>query len=1184
MSTFNINALKDKSLDVDPDLRFMALEDFRKGLPAEKANTPNQAIEAFIPVLFRLLKDENSYVQNSAVKSFEPIIGFISDKALIKMVQGLFSLAVIDQSDSTRGLKSFTTSIPTMTLKSLLNSPILLDKKDVCRKIMEFVLPKTKELSVTIDVVEILADLTKNLSYVLVKDEIYNLLVYLLDLIVNHKGIISKRSIASFEYLFKYVKDSDIKTKILTLIQRVSDVLVKFQLYSIAFKNKVSVNDKLVQDVFGEVVQALDINQSSIDLDDFDYDSLVELNIIREQSLTLLADMLDILTPFYDKVFDIIFHFLSFNPLQRDDLDTFIDSDDDIDFEDEEEIEDNFGDDDNSWKLRLKSCEILQLCISESSLFFPKLSQSLVSKIPVDDTNDLVSNEALKTFISIASTFSTSDDERFTYIKSRVSGILQIKSKIGQFPTLFALIKEMNRFQDGTIISDTFSSFKSLTINSRGASEYLSFYNSVLDTYVREGALSNSTVDFMANDLISALDEKGISVLTEIMRTLKKLLKNPNSIFICNDLVVELKVALLSKVSNARTYSSDFIQNCIDVVAVLATTIVKNDVEIVDVLWNCLSNEILSKTSLEALLVIYSSESTISGAISLSELSRLISKGDESTYILALDLAYLVIPKTTLSTDDIIDVILRRKGENDIGRIFAVLNLIFVQGRMSPKYLQEIIEFSISLVNSGTIKIDDNSFFEFIGNVSRAQSDLFFDLSQHLNFNLESSSKALAIVCVGAQLNNEIEKAEQLFLQQADSFLFSIQFLGYVGKYIPFKNISALDFFKLLNNVNDEATKEAIAVAIGNFTLKNITEGLDILLENFSATDSKNSIFLITSFRLILPDCTKEQLESIWKKVWSETKKLPFDHSVCLQLRSIGDLLGDIVVQHNVLVYSILEKYGDNTISEFNFTEIYTISVVLKQLINKLDNSEESLSILEKLIRISAYWTDLLSIDIRQLVIGNFLTALHTIPSIVLCHLQSLILPQLYKQLSAEEKFKKIISMGPSKYILDEGLEIRKLTYEFLYALLSFANETLTQYNISLYEIGINIVNKGLKDEQVDIIVLACINIINFLNNHEQEFVDIILSGDGEILISIIGSLKKSLDKKLSDKASSQETENHQERMKAVTKSSKRLARSIDTLQCILPPAAELAWSEYIVNLKTKYSIYYMSSEDDYSK
>ena len=120
MHDINFNILKDRAMDVDPDIRFMALEDLRKFLQDESAaltrTTLNQSLENFFPILLNMLNDQNPDVQTQAIKSFEPMVKYLSNETFSKLVKKLFAL-VQQNSSSTgnvTGMKSFTVSVLTL--------------------------------------------------------------------------------------------------------------------------------------------------------------------------------------------------------------------------------------------------------------------------------------------------------------------------------------------------------------------------------------------------------------------------------------------------------------------------------------------------------------------------------------------------------------------------------------------------------------------------------------------------------------------------------------------------------------------------------------------------------------------------------------------------------------------------------------------------------------------------------------------------------------------------------------------------------------------------------------------------------------------------------------------------------------------------------------------------------------
>lgn len=127
--------------------------------------------------------------------------------------------------------------------------------------------------------------------------------------------------------------------------------------------------------------------------------------------------------------------------------------------------------------------------------------------------------------------------------------------------------------------------------------------------------------------------------------------------------------------------------------------------------------------------------------------------------------------------------------------------------------------------------------------------------------------------------------------------------------------------------------------------------------------------------------------------------------------------------------------------------------------------------------------------------------------------------------------------------MFDDGLEIRKLCYEFIYSVISLENAVIKKYNINLEKIASKIIEVGLIDTQTDITVLACINLTNYIELHKDSAVELITRDGGNAFTTMINNLKKQLSKKLSAKASTQDSESHQERIKSIIKLSKKFAQ-----------------------------------------
>ena len=124
------------------------------------------------------------------------------------------------------------------------------------------------------------------------------------------------------------------------------------------------------------------------------------------------------------------------------------------------------------------------------------------------------------------------------------------------------------------------------------------------------------------------------------------------------------------------------------------------------------------------------------------------------------------------------------------------------------------------------------------------------------------------------------------------------------------------------------------------------------------------------------------------------------------------------------------------------------------------------------------------NIDIKVLVMKTLINILHKTPEIINKTMQ-MVLETIISELKQYDSFKKIIPMGPYKYVVDEGVEIRKLAFEMIYSLIN--NDAIALDR----EFYINaIIDRGLVDPEFDIINLAYISLgklvqkaPQFLNN-----------------------------------------------------------------------------------------------------
>ncbi|ODV79842.1 TIP120-domain-containing protein [Suhomyces tanzawaensis NRRL Y-17324] len=1245
MQDINLKVLIDKALDVDPDLRFMALEDYRKYLESSKPQPSNlggyNAIEGFIPTLFRLLQDHNSDVQSQAIKSFAPTVRYLSNEATLKVIDQLYTLILQENAKSRdKGqFKSFTTSIPNMALRSIFDttnehpegqedskktrSNSKFDAK-LARAIINKLLPQLIKNDITYDSIEILIDLIKNLGSSLTSDELYNLSLFLIEISFKEAGIISKRSIHGFSLLFKHVvREQDLNNSIRSihnhdLKQGSRDtIIIKSQLYSVLMSSPLLIEAELLSEIFKEISLNLKLSQELNHDEDLDYDRLLEDNLIREDSLFVLNNLVksnNDISNFENEIFKIIKFFITYNPLfHEDDDDEMLDMDDDdkdIEFSDEENEADGDDDDDGSWKLRMRSSILIRSFLNKFPSSIDLIYLGIFNQIPIDDRNELVFNEAIKAVIFIIDNTLERRDESFQFIEKKIVDKLLVNTQHNQLPKVLKLIESLNRFDEKALVETTFSKFKQLQLVTDGSLHYLNFYRNVLEVSAKQDSLSDPIVEYIAGDLVKSLDNKSFNVIIESIKISNMLYKNANRGKITKSQIELIVNSLVTKVENNKVYSSDLVQLSIQSLGELLLNNLYSDyAKLIKVFKKSICGETTVRVTLETLIQLSSVNHEIFDADDfqhnlLERLNELIVSRDESIQNLAMSLLVHLLNKAKFDVNadsglvgNLITVLTTSDSSalNDSDNVFEILTTLYSKTAFSLEDTNLIISSIITLVNSEKIQRNNQWFNSLISNLAHDNPVIYERFKLELNLGNQVSSKILAIVCVENNLHDQVAQYEELLLRLIENkssrsptsseLAFSIQFLGNVGESRPLEKVNITHLLQLVDETklnHEDAVKKTAATAIGRLVKYSVSEQFENLMDYYQQPSFERSrSYLVQSFKVFLNELDEAHLDTLWKQVWLVLRTLEFDHSLCGELRNSGDLLSEIALRKESYINEIIAN-SENELSNVDSSSslvstslVYTTIVISKKLLNKLQPSESNSIILKSLVSLSIKWLAILNIDIKQLIIGNLLTGLHSQPSLILENLKVLILPSVFDQLKAKPEFKKTIPMGPYKFVIDEGLEIRKLCYEFLYTLISLDSSELKGSTIDLYEILVNIINQGLVDEQNDIIVLACLNLINFVTSHESFFRSLILLNDGDLSTKIITNVQVQLNKKLSAKASSQDVESYEEKIKSIVKLSKQVYQIVHSYDGLQDQKIPLEWNELIMDIKGRFPTFY---------
>ncbi|RLV95002.1 Cullin-associated NEDD8-dissociated protein 1 [Spathaspora sp. JA1] len=1229
MPDLNIRALKDKAMDVDPDIRFMALEDFRKGLETDSGNQNSGQLESFFPTLLKLLDDQNPDVQNQAVKSFEPMVRYLSNDGLLSLIKSLFALVPLAGSNNTTSTnKSFTISIPNMALRSLFaqsnsrdNSDFVSDKLStsnyrfnvlVARTIMDYLIPQITSREVTIDTVELLIDLVTEIGYVLNENEVLKLSLYLVQVAFKETGIIGKNSIVALEKIFALTKEVTTVEAVLQEVKRVeqatstSDRLFhSFQLYSVCLKRGIKPSTNTINEIYDAIVATLNVQNVEITEDDddieedVDFDAVLQENLLKDEAFTTLINLVSqgyLPVELGEQVFELIKIFLRYDPLNSDSYDDFDnEDDDDIEFSDDEL--DGAADEENdcSWKLRAKASILVPPFLKEFPSSLGLFSETILPILPIEDSNDQVISEAVRAAVSIINSTSENDLKNIqAIIPIIISRLETIREE--QFPVFLKLIESFNRFQYVELAEATFACFNKRNITTSGSLDYLQFYSSVLESY---DTLPTMVIEYIADDFITNLSDKSFNMISETVKSLTLLFNHANANKISEYYSSKIVDGLILKIQNNKLYTSDLVRLCITALGeILCHGLSQENEKIFEVFKISISNESTSKVTVDVLNEILSSEAVISKEYALfimEKSSTLIISSNEATSKASLILLNNIIqriPPSELKGDielqNLIEL-LRVSTKEVYKYVFQACNYLSVHIFSSEIYRMRLLQTIIQLVNEGNIEVGDESFFEFVKTSCNFDKGLFSYLQSNLDSSSETSARILAICALGNNLDQEIKARIDLFQKFAKSdfnnkqFIPVLRFLGYIGKERDIRPVSINVLLDLLKNekLTNEVVISSASSTLGLIASRDISSSLKSFANNYKSNDSNIRGYLMDALKIVVDNCSAQESEKvcdfIWKLIFNFS--IQFDKCSISELRKSGEVLGKIITLSSSKRGLLLEYCKKQPA----LREVYLILVIIKSLLSSTEISEGYDEFLSSLIKSSISWIDIINIDIRQIVVGNLLTGLHNKPLSVLPNLNDSLLPKIFQQLKAEDAFKKVITMGPYKYVMDQGLEIRKLSYEFIYTLISLESSTLEQYNVSIETIFNNIINVGLSDDQADITVLSCINLIHLISNHDSDAMVVIINNKDGLFNTMIKNLNLQLGKKLSAKASAQDNESYQERIKSIVKLSKKFNQIIEKVYSTNPEIIGLikAWRVYCQDLRTQFQIYYNSTESE---
>lgn len=1246
--SFNVKSLEDPARDVDPDLRYMALEDFQKSLNNPKIQV--KGVAAFIPTLFKLLHDPISDVQNQAVQAFAPLVRHIDDTETVRVVNELYT-----EADKAQNQSKFTTSVPNLALRSIFQNSHARFGKQLSRVTIDTLLPQIlQQGSMTLSRIEILIDLIKSLGSVLTLEEIFTIFRALMTCAFSEHGIVSKRSIVAIDVLLSHVKlacsgqillqRQFIDTSLLDMISlfrqqeisisanRTIFTLSQTVLAHVRTSRLCLLTSLTVDLLFSLISEKLNLSDlaSDEDVEDLDIDLLAEKNFLRNEALSTLSILIPCISfegfigPYLPSLVLLLELFANYDPLGDQDQDDYdIDDDEDIDFSDDENIEQDSLDGSDGLASMLRSLALIALGQLLSS-DLPVLQTILKSKLGAQMVNAIgdkaaeVSNEAIADTVLTLRLLSnpcrkgepynnstnaldpTFAQEYVPLIEKQVFENLLTVNGIARLPKLEVLletlISSMAPFLSTDFMTSLMSRLVELKVSLHSHPELIGLYGVVLDTYPLDQI---SNLQFLLSDLAEAL--KGQRAYNSSISKFLHVCK----VFYCKKPLSEVQSTVanekffrtIAERVNSRQYSSDVRQQLLGNISELLIQIPiteENQILAVKTFSESLNYEVTVAYTIECLNQICERNSELFDSMDLSvliieKLSTYLGAGDSALYGSSLTLVQTIFERTTYNGDIEVIRMLNQKlltllsASSDphlINKALFSLGYILEYLKADEASVEAILNVVIHFISVDNDEIKSYS-LEFLArklsvNNLMGGNSLYNLALNRLDLSKFMSAKFIAIIVDECNLTIEIAKIEDTVLsclQIKDTgklFVFGVHFLGCISSGSKATKLTFDDFLSIINNGFSEMVSLAAARALGLSVFSDFDAQLPVLLncfQNLSNTNDQKKSLLLLSIKLILEqhtiDTKRPALSLIWDTIVIAVSNFSYDfnHDDVPVLKLAGEILSMVASLDNTQDYQskIYENFNSPAVLCGNNSLVYVMIVVTKMLLSDYKGEFN-----EKIIEQVISHLPKQNLDLKLAIISTILTGVYNKSTTIATVADDVILPLIFDELSAKDEFKKVIPMGPYKYVVDEGLEVRKLCYELINAMIS-VSDTFTQdqyLHVNKVRIIEVLLAKGLNDSENDIINLAAENLIQIIQNDHFFLTQI------SNLQELIHSLAKLLSRNLRSKATTQEAESHGDTLRAIIRLSKVINNAL-----VSDSALTSEWSHYYNDLKTRHQL-----------
>jgi len=410
----------------------------------------------------------------------------------------------------------------------------------------------------------------------------------------------------------------------------------------------------------------------------------------------------------------------------------------------------------------------------------------------------------------------------------------------------------------------------------------------------------------------------------------------------------------------------------------------------------------------------------------LVELPQLINEQDLHVAQLAMHLAVLALEAKILTNDNVTQRILSLVQSPLLqgAALKTLLQYFNTLVKIYPaKYKETARALTQQRIYSGEAE-DRNE----IHNIAKCLAELTFSWA---------NSDQTRIEPVLEQMLKDSEHSEHEKVKQ-----FSLLTLGELGRRVslgPKVVQQQISQFK----TQSEDIKVSAAIGLGLTAAGNIVEVLPILLNNLSHDDAQGNYLTLIAIRQASVDSDVKQLNDIAEDLYDELQK--FSGALEEGTRNVlAECLGRTVVARPTLCKKLQERcsHEDHRIRQ---TQLSTAKYACHL---------QELDILPFLTLLSDS-----NHVVRRAAIAFVNSCAHNNPEKLRRHIKGAPLNALYQETKVRPELIREVMMGPFKHKIDDGLEIRKATFECLSSLLDTCQPELD------FEEYLESIEVGFKDD-----------------------------------------------------------------------------------------------------------------------